>query len=734
MDGPGGTPVDLEEVGDGQIETSDAMSLDEIQGALQSFIKDAESDLGSESSGDRQRLTDAYYGRPYGDEQDGFSKVVARDVMETVEWMIAQLLRIFIGDRYCEFQPFDDQDVDSSEQQTDYTNHVIMQESGGALIFYDWFKDALLHRNGVVHWGFEEIREPVYESYTGLSQDQITSLMDESTEITELSRRDETMPGPDGQPMPVPVFDVQIKRMKRERKLKISVIPPEEFLILKRARTIPDSDFVGHKVQMSVSELVKRGVPLEIAEAAGGDTSSLTGESVARDVNRDSGSDQMMSDDPWLYVCYARIDRDGDGIAELLRIEMVGDTIVDIQPEVEIPYADLCPMRTPHRWAGLGYGDLVEDIQRIKTVLWRQGLDNLYLSNQPMKEVVEGKVNLADLQEVVVGGSVRVKEAGSIREIVVTPMTQASLQMVQYIDSARETRTGLSPAAMGQNASQLHDTAKGAEQQVSQAQMRVELVARLFAETGVKRLFMGVYNALVRNQEPERMVRLRGKFTKIDPREWRERNDVIVAVGLGVGTRETQLNTLQLISNMQKDLLQTGIPLARVQELEYTLRKFIETAGYRNTHSFLCDPSQVPPPPPKESEAIQIAKIQAQIEHEKRMVDVEKGKADVQIKEQEVKIEQARLAYEQQECANKEAQAVRDHEFRMTKLIQDNARAAAESAQKDQHFYDDLTHDAVIQRQKLGVEAEKARREAALDEAAMKLAEEPESESATEQT
>lgn len=677
-----------------------ARRLEELRSRIDSQINLSGTYLDSELSQFRERASNLYYGRPYGDEQAGYSQVVSRDVLEVIEWITAQLLRIFTGERFCEFDPFGPEDVEACEQQTDYVNHVLMRDCNGAILFYDWFKDALMHRFGVVHWGYCDYYEPVTETYTGLSDEQLQAVLMDG-DLAEHTPRQEQMP--DG--MTVQLHDVRIRRVKRDRKLKVEAIPPEEFLIDRNARALDEAQFVGHKTRRTASDLRKEGVPDTLIERLGSDEDLNDSEAQARNV--DATSDNSDTSDErlyWLYTCYLRHDLDGDGFDELLRVRYVGGEIVELEPALEIPYADICPVRTPHRFLGLSYTDVVEDIQRIKTVLWRQALDNLYLTNKPQREAVEGQVNLTDLQTAAVGGVIRTKQPGMVRDLQVPTALGPTLEMVQYIDNVREERTGTSAASQGRDADQIHDTAGGMAMMVSQAQMRVELVARLFAEGGVKRLFVGLYNAIVRNQDAPRMVRLRGKFVPIDPREWRERNNATVTVGLGVGTKEAQLKTLQSIATMQMDLLGKGIPLVTPDKLKYTLSKLVEAAGL-NPASVLAEPEDIPPPqPPPPSEALQIAQIQAQIEAQKRQVEVMKAQQDAQLRAAQINADKA-LKLAQMQAAEREKE--REHQIKLASLKQD-----------DTHFYDKLFHDATLAREK-STSSESARQQAEADEEQM---------------
>lgn len=707
---------------------------DEIKALVRDGIDSSTGYLDSQLTQDRERLLNAYYGRPYGDEVEGLSKVVSRDTMDTVEWTLAQLLRIFTSDRFCEFTPHGPEDVEAAEQQSDYVQHVLMEENG-FMLFHDLFKDALLLRSGIAHWGREEDISFGYESYTGLTPQQLEmALMDEGAQLIARTDRPEALP--DGSQ--VMLSDVRVKRLKRKAKCSVVAIPPEEFMIERGARCIEEAGFVGHKKRATKSDLIKAGYPRDKIEQISFDVgdSDDTADQRARDVNRDGdilNDEQGTKSRCWLYIVYIRVDFDGDDMDELVCVHYAGNELLKMEPVEDVPYASLCPVRMPHRFEGLSYADLVEDIQRIKTVLWRQSLDNLYLSNQPMKEVVEGKVNYADLQQARIGGNIRVKEAGSIREIIVTPMTESALRMVDYVDQVATKRTGISANGQGIDSESLNNGTSGVaySQAISQMMARVEMVARIFAEGGIKQMFRGVYSMIARNPDVVRTVKLRNNWVNIDPRGWKERNDVTVTVGLGVGSRAAQLATLKDIGNLQSAALQAGLPVVTPANLYHSMQKYVEAAGYKDIDNWLTNPSKLPPPPPPvEDPAIVIAKMQAQLETQKMQAAADAKQMDFKIKQAELQLEAATLRnnaeMQQVEAELKRMAAESVERAEMMKAqeraeqAQQDARLKAEALeQANRHFYDELTQKTIIEREKVQVSIVQASNDAAADAAAI---------------
>jgi len=290
-------------------------------------------------------------------------------------------------------------------------------------------------------------------------------------------------------------------------------------------------------------------------------------------------------------------------------------------------------MIMPHRHIGRSYTDLTKDIQMIKSTLIRGQLDNMYLSNNG-RYAISDRVNLDDMLTSRPGGVVRVQgEPGSaIQPLQHAPFPTTSFTMVEYMDNMKEKRTGITAYNQGLDSNSLNKTASGVAQIMSAAQQRLELVARTFAETGVKDLFMLVHRLVRQNVTKPDIVRIRNQWVEVDPREWKNRKDLSISVGLGAGNKDQQLMHLNNILQMQKEAIQVG--LTDKNKIYNALAKLTQNAGFKNPDEFWTDPSNQPPqqqqPNPQEQLvqgqlAIEQAKAQAdmQLEAQKNQADYE---------------------------------------------------------------------------------------------------------------
>jgi hypothetical protein len=642
-----------------------------------------------------QQRTDAldrYYGKKYGNEQEGRSQIVTRDVADVIEWIMPSLMKIFTGgDKVVQFEPQGPEDVEMAKQATSYTNYVIMRQNPGFNIIYSWFKDALLQKNGVVKHYWDDTTSVSREEYKNLTEEEFTSfLIDDDVEIIEHTAtggateiEQDGMMMQDVQPV---LHDIVIKRTNESGQVRIEPVPPEEFLINKYAKDINDARFVGHRVKKTKSELISQGYSkTKIERAFSAEEAEWKSERLARfDYDQDSSYPTGDIDDGiWVTECYVRVDFDNDGIDELRKITKVGDELLDNEAVDSVPFSSLTPIPMPHKFYGLSIYDLISDLQLIKTTLMRNLLDNMYLTNNGRYEVVEGQANLDDLMTSRPGGIVRVRTPGAVSPLATPQLDQNSFNMLGYLDSIREERTGVNKNSMGLNDGALksHQTATGVAQVMTAAQQKIELIARVFAETGMKDLANNVYQLVQKFESPEKLVRLNNEWVTLYPAEWKEKLDCTAQVGLGFGNKDMNLMHLgQLAQTMQMIAQHPAAGMMIKPKNVYNLvAEQIKSMGMKNVNDFITDPGDQPIPqqqgPSPEEQAkqmeaqlkaeelkIKMQKIQtesqlkqkemeldAQLQQQELTLKAQEAEVNMQIKAQELELKKADLALKQQE-------------------------------------------------------------------------------------
>lgn len=634
---------------------------------LQALVKDQLSQASqaysaSEVSSDRARLMDRYLGRPYGDERDGYSKIVSRDVADTIESMMPALIKIFAGgDDVVSFEPVGKEDEENARQATDYINHVFYKQNDGFLILYTWFKDALLQKNGIAKAWWDESETRIVADYSGLSEIAAKALLTEDGVDVKASTVEREEPieidviGEDGLPTTeiFQPFSVRLVRKKKAKRIRVVAIPPEEYLISSRAVSMDDEDvFQAHRREMTIGELEAMGYDGdELLSRAGEDNAlDFDQERTARFSDVDSGIPDVQSSDPSrtkvvVSDCYFRCDYDGDGIPEMRMVRVVGDACYVIENEEvdDHPFASLTPIIMPHRFHGRSLAEVVEDIQEIKTVLQRQMLDSQYLANNPLMEVdIDGVIDPADIIKRQIGGAVRVSKMGSVREIPQQGISPRAFDMLEYLDSTMENRTGVTKYNQGLDADSLNKTATGINAIMNAAQERLLLVARVFGETGIKRLFRLLLALTIKHQDKAATIRLRGKWVDIDPRAWNAEMDLTVNVGLGTGNKDQMLQHLMNIYTIQKELIPFGI--ATPGNLYKTASKIVENSGMQGADEYFVDPSQEQQTTGAANESTQQAE-QAQIEERRHQAELQQkadfNAAQIDLERQKIEAEYA---------------------------------------------------------------------------------------------
>ena len=633
--------------------SSKKISDEELIQRVNNEISDA---LGYNDTIDKQRETamEYYYGMPLGNEVDGRSQYVDSSVMDTIEWIKPSLMRVFAsGDEMVTFNPVGPEDVESAQQATDYVNFIFTKDNPGWEILYTWFTDALLQKNGIVKCYWDEYEDWNREEYNGLDEQEFNVLLlNPGVEVLEHTAYSDDYGAK---------HDVVITRKAYVGKVKVENVPPEEFLISREAKTIEDARFTCHRVLKTLSELrlMYPDKDLDPKDLGSGEDNYLFQSDLARfdfDNSRGLpwGDGNIMSEDEslrtyWLHESFMKIDYDGDGIAELRKVCSVGQEVLANEEIDSIPFISITPIKIPHKFFGLSVADLVLDIQKIKSVLMRNLMDNMYNQNFGRYAVLEGQANLDDLLTQRPGGVVRVKSPNAIMPLATPQLEQSSFSMLDYLDKLRESRSGVNKFSQGLNENALtsHTTATAVSATMTAAQSRVELIARCFAETGVKDLMRNIYELVMKNQDHQRVVMLRNKWVPVRPDMWRDKMDCTVSVGIGNGNRDQQLMHLTTMLSFAGDAMRGGLKIVNEKNMYNMGAALVKNMGFQNVDDFLTDPESVPPEPdPRE-----------QMEQ-----------AELQLKQKEIEIKAAHIQVEQMKIQQKAAEAQVDAQLKVAEL------------------------------------------------------------------
>lgn len=648
-----------------------------LKAILDDEIHNALGYLDSETTEARAKALEYYLRQPYGNEVEGRSQIVTGEVAEAIDGALPQLVRVFTqSDDIVRFEPKGPGDEEGAKQATEYCNWVFYTQNTGFTILHNWFKDALLQKTGVVKAYWDTKVDVTKETYQDLTDEDLILLLSDGTrEVLEQDTTEVDTGEVDemGQPIMYRTHGVVLAKKVSRGGVRIENVPPEEFLISKKATSIQESPFVAHRKLLPRSDLVAMGFDPEIvANLPAYDELSYTGERLARysqgeQPHQDESMDQSMQEVE-VYECYIRVDMDGDGIAEIRQVFYAGSEILDDNETDYVPFHSLCPIPIPHKFFGESLADRTMDIQLIKSTVVRQMLDNLYLSNNARVGAVDGQVNLDDLLSTTPGGVVRMKNPNAVVPMVVPQVINQAFPMLEYLDNQQSKRTGVSDAQQGLDPNVLQNVTAAAVAAATQAAAgKIELIARIFAETGVKSLFNGILHLVCKYQDKPSIIRLRGKYVPIDPRAWSNQYDLEINVGLGTGNKQEQMTMLQMVMAKQETILQQygpANPLVSVGQYRATLGRFIEAAGFADSQEFF---KEVPPevdqqlqqpqpqqPDPNMQAVMQQMQAQIEVDRQKAIADIqakqakaqadielarEKAAADIQIKREEAALE-----------------------------------------------------------------------------------------------
>ena len=693
-------------------------------------------DLGKDSHSEltevRTEITDRYFGKPYGTEREDQSQYVTREVMETVEWALPDLLRGFLGTgKAVVFEPTGPEDEELAEQETDVVNYKLLRanDGDGYSAFYDWFKEALLYPTAFLKINVEEKEESFVYEMKEVPQGKLLELLeDEAVELLEQESRmveREIQDPQSGQmvKMPMEVFDIRYRETKQKYDLVLMPIPGEDVYVDKDLTSInlDKANFVAHRTRRNYTELVKMGYDKGMLDEVSPQEDSVWNEErTSRRFYEDEypGGDTNAEDPSMVeydvYECYLWVDYDGSGEAQFRRVVLVEDTVFENEEVAYQPLVALSTAPFPHKLNGLSLAQMVEPNQRLSTELHRQALNNLYrINTQRMyiseEMMLEGGLTKKALDNRRAGYiPVRGVPSEGIMPEPISPMVGEVLPVIQHVGQMNAVRSGVAPEqSMDQN--NLQNTAYSSMMGALEASgARQESLARGFAETGMKRVFRKAHYLIRSCPDMAETVKLRGKWVDVDAASWKERTDVSVNIGLGFNSKQQMTIVATQLLEIVAQAAQQG--LANPQGGYNALTEWAEAAGLKNPQMYFVDPNgpyyQPPEPPPdpnlisaqaqaqalqRESDRqdaelthkIEIERMRARHEQQKLVfegrkleVDAQKAQADAAAKQAEVQMKQQQLTFDrQQQELDLEKLA---HEAAKVPVDIDDTQAAAE--------------------------------------------------------
>ena len=485
---------------------------DELMNIINSEVTNSQGNFldSSELSDEREKATYEYAMQPVGHlAPQGVSKIVSSDTVEAIEGYSAVLSELLLDNKkLAKFIPCNStpKGVHDARAASDLVNYCIFKKNSGWGLINTWMKAALLWKNAAVAWEYVEDFELSFDEYEEITPEALDILLaDAEVEVVGDLYMDETG-----------VYkEVRVKRTHNKSGVKIRNIQPESFLINQGASSIQDASFVGVQEDMTRSEIRKMypefadDIDWESTDDRYTFMSAINTEKAARRTsvglsNLTHNQSQTTEANMIASVveCWLRVDRDGDGIAELKRFITVGDNILFEEDVESVQVCELKPFDIPHEWAGLSMADMTRPSTLASTAILRGFVENTYLTNYSPKLADPNVVDFSALQNMKPKQIVPTNgnPALAVQNMPPEAMSTGTVPLLEFLQKHKEQANGLSKAAQG-----LNDTlyvSGNSEQKVSSvqsaAQTRIQHIARRFMETGLADLCEGVYKTMVK--------------------------------------------------------------------------------------------------------------------------------------------------------------------------------------------------------------------------------------------
>lgn len=671
----------------------------------------------------RQKALAAYLGDK-GSVVEGRSSVVSTDVADAIEWIMPEVMKAFTqNNEVVTFDPVGPDDRRQAQIESRYVYDILMKDNEGFIALHEFFKDALLQKNGFFKVWYENEPCVTVENYTGLNPLEFGMLQqDPELEVTGMTERTHS-----DEHGTMQVYDVNVKRTRHTGKIRIKCIAPDDMRINRMHDSVclKNARFIAQAMTMTKSDLIEAGFDREIVDSLPTESEefresknyrfSMQGENVAPYGGNSKDPSQYTYD---VSECYMRMDLDGDGIAERVKITVAGfdnpTHILDIEEVEEWPFISATAILMSHKLFGLSVYDRLKEIQEQKTAIWRNILDNMYLKNNQRTIAVEGMVNLDDLLVSRPGGIIRAKRTDAVAPYVTPDLGSDVYRMVDYLDQVRAGRVGVSPE--GSIADQSIGDAvgsEGVERLLSQKEELVGLMVRVFAETGIKPLMQMIRKLLMKHIDATVDYEYHDEWVQVAPKNWFQRNRTTVRVGTGSGNRQQQASALTAVLGYQEKLLANpGQALVTEANVFTALDDLAKVSGMPGAGAYFLDPDS---PAGKENKQRVDANMQQQQQKElqeaqmlaqtnAKIAEAEQGKAQAALANVKLTAENKQLQMQLDALKNSS-----DNEIKQLQQQLAEATALSNANHKDKELefrYYDSDQRASIERERIAMQAQ----------------------------
>ena len=709
--------MDMQE--DGKLTDEDILSI--VSSELSSASGASENDAIQMG---RQNALAAYLGDK-GTVVEGRSSVVSTDVADAIEWIMPEVMKAFTqNNEVVTFDPVGPDDRRQAQIESRYVYDILMKDNEGFIALHEFFKDALMQKNGFFKVWYENEPCVTVENYTGLNTLEF-EMLQQDTELEIIGLTERVHSDEHGT---IQVYDVNVKRTRESGKIRIQCVAPDDMRINRMHNSVclKDARFIAHAMTMTKSDLIEAGFDKEIVDSLPTESEefresknyrfSMQGENIAPYGGSSKDQSQYTYD---VSECYMRIDLNGDGIAERVKITVAGfdnpTHVLEIEEVEEWPFISATAILMSHKLFGLSVYDRLKEIQEQKTAIWRNILDNMYLKNNQRTIAVEGMVNLDDLLVSRPGGIIRTKNLNAVAPYQTPDLGSDVYRMVDYLDQVRAGRVGVSPE--GSIADQSIGDAvgsEGIERLLSQKEELVGLMIRVFAETGIKPLMHMIRKLLIQHIDSTVDYEYHDEWIQIAPKSWFQRNRTTVRVGTGSGNRQQQASALNAVLTYQEKLLANpGQALVTEAQVFTALDDLAKVSGMPGAGAYFLDPDSPAGQENKqkvdasmhEQQQKELQEAQMLAQTSQKIAEAEQGKAQAALANVKLTAENKQLQIQLDAMKNSSENEIKQLQ---QQLAEAQALSNANHKDKELEFrYYDSDQRAAIERERIAMQSQK---------------------------
>jgi len=567
---------------------------------------------------ERREANRYYYGEKRGDEIEGRSEVVSRDVFEVIEAQMPALMRIFYGGQnVVEVTPQGEDDVEKAPLMEEKINYDFQKRNKGFKILYQMVKDALLHRVGVVNWCWDKTPKWKFHEYPRVTKTYIKDLengvfrgadghfnkhiIDEAEEVRE------GVQGINGMYIVEPLYNVLCREKIKQSGPLFTNVALEDFTFNIDMKDVEDLEgVIGHRIRIHKRKLKEYGFNEKNID----DTiSKYDGDSELQSRFSDLGGISFLTNDKdtdFVYVHFFYMyDFDSEGNPVPKIVPVCGEEVGTIQSNKygRPPFAVITPNIIAHRLIGISSEYAVRDIQDASTALLRNILDNIYYQNNG--ETIWNPFKCVPPETRMPGNQILLTDDVDPRlvmhPVATTPLAPQTIRIYsEILPKIKSRRVGINDFNQGLDPKALATrTSGGISQLMSSSQQPLELVARCFAETGVRDIFIADMQMNIDFFDIEMNLQINKKWQLITRESINGLFDITIDVGIGTGSKDMIFNQLISMLNTYGGIASAAGPMVTqiftTENVKNILNAAWEMLGFKNAKGrFTANEQQAP--------------------------------------------------------------------------------------------------------------------------------------------